>query len=419
MKTCDMVKDLIPLYAEGLTSEESNAWVERHIAECPDCKSYYEMIRQDYDKHRSRQPVQEQLDRVVARLAKYQRNIKLAGVLAAMLLSCIISGAGVEFLSTLPLIILIPFLCQLYYDKTLPIIGSALPFGILGAMLNEQDASYIPFFAIIAVLTASIGVGAGRLVKLGIRQLQLSRKILLLFPAAAILFFSCTAYFSFFGNPVGYLDAMIRTKNYVNQTYDNGILAFKGVSYNFKDNRHYGRFEYVLNGTRQIAPIGIMRNGEVNDHYQYMLQMQFSEERSADVKTEIAAAINYRPITIFAKPEAELHVTRDELNHRYYNLSYDPARRDKATALRQQESGKLRYEISFGAFSGEYDSLTKDEFLQQSAAILHALKERQVPYHSIEMKAADENGRLQSVNATNGASVQQLIDRYQLLDSEK
>ena len=35
--TCAVVRDLLPSYAEGLTSEETNAAVEAHLSACPDC----------------------------------------------------------------------------------------------------------------------------------------------------------------------------------------------------------------------------------------------------------------------------------------------------------------------------------------------------------------------------------------------
>ena len=35
---CEIVKDLIPLYCDGLCSEETRAAVEEHTAQCEDCK---------------------------------------------------------------------------------------------------------------------------------------------------------------------------------------------------------------------------------------------------------------------------------------------------------------------------------------------------------------------------------------------
>ena len=35
--TCGVVRDLLPSYVEGLTSQETNVAVERHLADCQDC----------------------------------------------------------------------------------------------------------------------------------------------------------------------------------------------------------------------------------------------------------------------------------------------------------------------------------------------------------------------------------------------
>ena len=35
--TCGVVRDLLPSYVEGLTSQETNTAVERHLADCPGC----------------------------------------------------------------------------------------------------------------------------------------------------------------------------------------------------------------------------------------------------------------------------------------------------------------------------------------------------------------------------------------------
>ena len=38
---CEVIKDLIPLYKEGICSNESKKLVEDHIETCPSCKSYF------------------------------------------------------------------------------------------------------------------------------------------------------------------------------------------------------------------------------------------------------------------------------------------------------------------------------------------------------------------------------------------
>ena len=46
MKTnCEIIRDLLPLYADHVTSEASNALVEEHLNECPDCKKELEQMK--------------------------------------------------------------------------------------------------------------------------------------------------------------------------------------------------------------------------------------------------------------------------------------------------------------------------------------------------------------------------------------
>ena len=41
MTDCKLVEDLMPLYADDLTSPETNEWIETHLAECPECRAMW------------------------------------------------------------------------------------------------------------------------------------------------------------------------------------------------------------------------------------------------------------------------------------------------------------------------------------------------------------------------------------------
>ena len=41
---CDIIRDLLPLYAEHITSEATNALVEEHLAECEACRAELEQM---------------------------------------------------------------------------------------------------------------------------------------------------------------------------------------------------------------------------------------------------------------------------------------------------------------------------------------------------------------------------------------
>ena len=46
---CNIVKDLLPLYCDKLTSQDSNEEIEKHLHECGECNAVYESMKQKED----------------------------------------------------------------------------------------------------------------------------------------------------------------------------------------------------------------------------------------------------------------------------------------------------------------------------------------------------------------------------------
>lgn len=44
---CEMIRDLLPLYIDGLTSKESNQEIEKHLKNCEECQKYYQEMTGD------------------------------------------------------------------------------------------------------------------------------------------------------------------------------------------------------------------------------------------------------------------------------------------------------------------------------------------------------------------------------------
>jgi len=45
---CDIALELLPLYIENKTGEESNLFVGKHLMECEECRQAYELMVQDF-----------------------------------------------------------------------------------------------------------------------------------------------------------------------------------------------------------------------------------------------------------------------------------------------------------------------------------------------------------------------------------
>lgn len=419
MNNCNLVRDLIPLVTEQLTTDDSKTFVDQHLSQCDACRAYAAQIQQDVERASEHAapdvlPDSSQLDAAISKLARYQKRMKLAAVMLAMLLSCVVLGGGVQFLSTLPLLIIVPCLCRLYYKKSWPILLSSIPFGIIGGSLDGND-SYIGFFTFIALISTFLGVLAGRFILTGFRQSNWVLKSFLILCAAVLLYGGSAAHFSFNGNPIGYIQTAIRAKAYVDKTYEEGTLTYKGVGYNFKFNKHFAQYEYILNGVPQTASITLYKDGTVWDDYQDRLDMQFYDDRSADLKMHIAAALEFEPFTVYAyKGEHELHITRYELDDVYNHLSYDRPRQLQAAETRLSESKKLTFTIEFNRYNEEDVPLTKDEFIAKCVVIYRTLQDQQVPYDQIEVRTVDQNGNNQTIQWEHTYSEQQMLDSYQI-----
>ena len=49
---CDVIRDLLPLYVDGISSKESTRLVEEHISECNGCRAVLGDLRNtEYDKN--------------------------------------------------------------------------------------------------------------------------------------------------------------------------------------------------------------------------------------------------------------------------------------------------------------------------------------------------------------------------------
>ena len=80
MKDCGIVKDLLPLVAEQLASEESTAFVEEHLKTCADCRAAFDAMQT---------PVEAE---PAAPLKTVRRAVKKRGLLIAGLIACLVAA---------------------------------------------------------------------------------------------------------------------------------------------------------------------------------------------------------------------------------------------------------------------------------------------------------------------------------------
>ena len=49
MNHCEIIKDLLPMYIDGLCSSTSNTLVEQHLATCEHCKQIHSQMLKEFE----------------------------------------------------------------------------------------------------------------------------------------------------------------------------------------------------------------------------------------------------------------------------------------------------------------------------------------------------------------------------------
>ncbi len=92
-KKCDVIKDLLPLYADEVCSDESRREVEEHIRACPECKAELEKLRWNV-------AVSPQKDADVLKRIKRRLRIEKLVVCLIALVTVLVIAAGSVMLLT-------------------------------------------------------------------------------------------------------------------------------------------------------------------------------------------------------------------------------------------------------------------------------------------------------------------------------
>ncbi len=87
---CGIIKDLLPLYIDDIANEESKIAIENHLAECKNCKKYYETMKssdgfteKNYNKLEDME-MADSLKKVKNRINKKIRNVIIVSVVAVL-----------------------------------------------------------------------------------------------------------------------------------------------------------------------------------------------------------------------------------------------------------------------------------------------------------------------------------------------
>lgn len=82
---CDVMRDLLPSYADGLTSGESNREIEKHLKTCAGCRQYYQEMTGEVPQVLPKADVKDAV--LIAGMRKKRKRALAAAVAAALILA--------------------------------------------------------------------------------------------------------------------------------------------------------------------------------------------------------------------------------------------------------------------------------------------------------------------------------------------
>lgn len=98
MKECKIIQDLLPNYIENLTNEETNAFIERHLKECSECRKMFENMQREIKLNGNMRDKRE-----VKYIKKYSNKMKILKfiLLIILIVFVIIIGRKAIILKTM------------------------------------------------------------------------------------------------------------------------------------------------------------------------------------------------------------------------------------------------------------------------------------------------------------------------------
>lgn len=97
---CEMIRDLLPLYIDGLTSEASNQEIEKHLKSCRECREYYQEMAGELPDSPAISQEEIRDVEIIKKIKKKSRKetvgILAGGILAAALLFCFLFSQSVS-----------------------------------------------------------------------------------------------------------------------------------------------------------------------------------------------------------------------------------------------------------------------------------------------------------------------------------
>jgi hypothetical protein len=235
------VRDLLPLYAEGLLSDESCELVKKHLEECEDCQKELESIKKDITISTPNEQAKI-FEAFISAMKKYKEYIYTLVFGALIFSMMVIVGFGaIDMFLMAAFMIPVGFWGYIFFRKhafyMIPLI-TAVSFISCIAMRFVLVASDIEIFigefllySALFILPSFLGIATGALTHSIFKKRTKGVILKRVISGILAVIFLCLSFFAFFiitGNPIITISSMFEAKEYLDERFEhNDYFPYK------------------------------------------------------------------------------------------------------------------------------------------------------------------------------------------------
>lgn len=103
--SCEIIKDLLPLYHDDVCSNESRIAVDNHLLECDDCKNYLDSINSDFIQNNTEKTTEQAKFEILKGIKKklFRKNVMISAVSVLSAIAVLLGGFFLIFHYQLPI----------------------------------------------------------------------------------------------------------------------------------------------------------------------------------------------------------------------------------------------------------------------------------------------------------------------------
>ena len=144
-RECSIVRDMLPLYAEGMVSDETATFIKEHLEKCAECSAEFETIANADKINEIAPPTKEQGKQATHALAAFRKRLRKKALLIIAITATCVVGTTV-LLHFFPVYLIMQVKDLSYYSgdeiAKLIYIGSRTDRASAQSILRQADAAF-------------------------------------------------------------------------------------------------------------------------------------------------------------------------------------------------------------------------------------------------------------------------------------